>query len=260
MQYSVLPSSSSIESFHIPLSLENSVMMKIERPTSAAASPKSMLLLTKNSPASVIKSIFVGVRKRPRRTVQFSEARVVGIVANRTEIPQEQSRQIWYPSAELEHFKTEARSLCRQLREQHKAASGSMNHHQTVVPRGLEQRVCCLRQKHRYLAIRCVLKAQERCRHPDFVGAVAQKCNQWAKEVAQLEAQHDYVDVYRPQLKALLPTVKDIPMYELPIQSRKRKSQEETAVIADCSNSSSNDDSDNDSVQAAQRNVRARRS
>jgi hypothetical protein len=206
------------------------------------------------TPHTLRKSVLTGStattmqsRKRSRR-VQFSEARVVGTVVNRLDLSQEQSNKIWYPSSELDQFKADARILCRLLREQHQQSKESCSQGTVIVPRGLEQRVCGQRQRHRHLAIRCVLKAQQKCRCSDFIGIVARKCTQWATGIAHLEGQHDFCDVYNPVLKALLPKVKDVPMNELPIQT-KRKVPSNNNI----------DDSDNDSVEVAQRNVRARK-
>jgi hypothetical protein len=188
-------------------------------------------------------------RKRSRQ-VRFSEARVVATVVNRLDLSQEQADQIWYPPSELEQFKTEARILCRRLREQQQLQRKENNPQEHVhIPRGLEQRVCGQRQRRRYLAVCCVLKAQQKCRCSDFIGRVAHKCTQWATDIAHLEGQHDFCDVYHPEMKTLLPKVTDVPMYKLPIQTKRK---------VECNNNNISDDSDNDSIQAAQRNVRAR--
>jgi hypothetical protein len=194
----------------------------------------------------------VNIQSRKRsRHVRFSEARVVATVVNRLDLSQEQAHQIWYPSSELEQFKTEARILCRRLREQQQQQKKENNPQEHVlIPRGLEQRVCGQRQRRRYLALCCVLKAQQKCRCSDFIGRVAHKCTQWATDIAHLEGQHDYCDVYHPELKTLLPKVTDVPMYKLPIQTKRK---------VECNNiNNNNDDSDNDSIRATQRNVRAR--
>lgn len=192
-------------------------------------------------------AINIQTRKRSRK-VRFSEARVVATVVNRLDLSQEQADQIWYPPSELEQFKTEARILCRHLREQQQSKESNPQEH-VHIPRGLEQRVCGQRQRRRYLALCCVLKAQQKCRCSDFIGRVAHKCTQWATDIAHLEGQHDFCDVYHPEFKTLLPKVADVPMYKLPIQTKRK---------VECNNNNNSDDSDNDSIQAAQRNVRAR--
>jgi hypothetical protein len=65
--------------------------------------------------------------------------------------------------------------------------------------RGLEHRVCLNRQRHKYLAIRCTLKAQMQSRCPDFIARISNKCTQWAKELAVAEADRDFFEAYCPQ-------------------------------------------------------------
>jgi hypothetical protein len=65
--------------------------------------------------------------------------------------------------------------------------------------RGLEQRVCLNRQRHKYLAIRCTLKAQMESRCPEFIARISNKCTQWAKELAVAEADRDFCEAYCPQ-------------------------------------------------------------
>lgn len=65
--------------------------------------------------------------------------------------------------------------------------------------RGLEHRVCLNRQRHKYLAIRCTLKAQMQSRCPDFIARISNKCTSWAKEIAVAEANRDYCEAYCPQ-------------------------------------------------------------
>lgn len=231
--------------YSIPVpALDETMMMKIDEPVHACTTLAwASVHDTTTKPPS---------RKRPR-TVRFSDARIVGLVANRIDLFQSyHAGQIWYPSAELDRFKTEARTFCCKLREQQKNGETVDDN---LIPRGLEHRVCFQRQRQRYLAIRCVLKAQQRNRNTEFVAMVARKCNQWATDIAQLEGQHDYVDVYQPTLKAFLPKVKDLHMHELPIQAKKRQNEAADVVeehTSDCSGA------DSESIHDAQRNVRAR--
>ena len=192
-------------------------------------------------------------QQQPKR-VQFSEARVVGTVPHHADLSVEHAQQIWWQPSELHHFKNEARTLCRQLRQLRKEQPQQQP---MQLPRGLEQRICCQRQKHRYLAIRCVLKAQQRSRSEEFIAMVSRKCTTWASDVARLEGQADYYNEYHPHLVATLPKVSDIPMPALPIQQR----QSAAASPQSCQKRSfcEDSDSDNDSVET-HRSVRARTS
>jgi hypothetical protein len=196
-------------------------------------------------------SLLKSHKTKTQRRVRFSEARVVGTVLHYSDLLVEQANQIWWQPNELDYFKTEARTLCRQLRQQQKQQQSF----EIPLPRGLEQRICCQRQRHRYLAIRCVLKAQQRSRSDDFIAMVSHKCTQWASDIARLEGQADYCSEYHPHLLASLPRVSDIPMPALPFHQRRSHQQacQKRSFCNDCSS----DDSDNDSVEV-QRNVRAR--
>ena len=189
------------------------------------------------------------------KRVRFSEARVVGTVTHHDDLTTEEAQRIWWSANELNHFKTEARTLCRQLRQQQQEQQQPVQ-----LPRGLEQRICCQRQKHRYLAIRCVLKAQQRSKSEDFVAMVSRKCTTWASDIARLEGQADYYNEYHPNLVATLPKVSDIPMPALPIQPKKSTRVPVSASPCQKRNfCDDSDDSDNDSVET-HRNVRARTS
>lgn len=194
------------------------------------------------------------ISRKRFRTVQFSDSRVVGIVAHHASLTAEQVGQIWFGKSELDLFKSEARSLCRQLRHRKKAADEN-----EPLPRGLEQRICRQRQRSRYLAIRCVLKAQQRSRCPDFISMISRKCTRWASDVAHIEAQHDYCDVYQPQMKMLLPQVKELQIYELPTHPKRNVNSYVKRSSVDMQSEEGGSDSDKDSVEAAQRNVRSRR-
>jgi len=65
--------------------------------------------------------------------------------------------------------------------------------------RGLEHRVCVNRQRHKYLAIRCTLKAQMQSRCPDFIARISSKCTQWSRDLAIAEGERDFCEAYCPQ-------------------------------------------------------------
>jgi hypothetical protein len=143
---------------------------------------------------------------------------------------QEESRNcLWYEARDLEDFRTEARDLCRQMRsemmmvvqqqqqQQQQQESNNNNtgddndyslHQQQNVhvgggvslardnqTRGLEQRSCLERQRRRYLANKCIVRAQYKLT-PDRLSALACKCTQWAAELATEEAARDFVRAY----------------------------------------------------------------
>ncbi|KAL7580329.1 hypothetical protein ACA910_004362 [Epithemia clementina (nom. ined.)] len=56
--------------------------------------------------------------------------------------------------------------------------------------RGLESRVCTERQRRRYLATKCVVRAQSQL-SPERLAALSLRCTRWAGELAQQEALRD---------------------------------------------------------------------
>ncbi len=116
---------------------------------------------------------------------------VISTLIPSSSMSQDERQNAWYDASDLNNFKTEARSLCRQLRE-----NANLYHVQECV-RGLEQRVSLERQRNKCLTVRCILKAQLRYPgRPDQLAMIATKCTAWAQQVAQQAAQQDYQEVY----------------------------------------------------------------
>jgi hypothetical protein len=160
--------------------------------------------------------------------VQFFEARVVGTVTPHSCLSEEVRNQIWYQSQELDCFRKEARNLCRDIRDQ-KTDQSANSQEESVSSRGLEQRVCKKRQRSKAVAVRCIIKAQNRNRDPEFIAMVSGKCTVWAREIAAIEASRDYCAVYHPHLLPGLPKTDSIE--ELPFPIVKKRSAEDSAFV-----------------------------
>ena len=65
----------------------------------------------------------------------------------------------------------------------------------SAASRGLESRVCTERQRRRYLATKCVVRAQSKLM-PDRLAGLSMRCTQWAADLAQKEATLDYERAY----------------------------------------------------------------
>jgi hypothetical protein len=145
------------------------------------------------------------------RRVGFSDA--VEVIASASPLdllePQERSC-IWYEARDLDDFRTEARDLCRQMRSN--MAQEDMNNTNSTLDnflprvsgvslardnqtRGLEQRSCLERQRRRYLANKCIVRAQYKLT-PERLSALSQKCTHWAQNLATEEAARDFVRAY----------------------------------------------------------------
>jgi hypothetical protein len=128
-------------------------------------------------------------------------------------------QSIWYQASDLEDFRSEARDLCRQLRldcknssSKNNAESSSSSSAAAAAPfeeakvcslardhatRGLEQRACLERQRRKYLAIKCIVRAQAKLAgNPDRLALLSHKCTHWAAELAVEEAARDFVRAY----------------------------------------------------------------
>eukprot|EP00934_Nitzschia_sp_Nitz4_P001251 Nitzschia sp. Nitz4//scaffold197_size40390//792//1646//NITZ4_007509-RA/size40390-processed-gene-0.0-mRNA-1//1//CDS//3329540460//1251//frame0 len=172
---------------------------------------------------------------RKRKRVHFAEAPpVVCFIRIRTSMSEEEKRDLWYPTSDLDDFKTEARNICRKLRVESTPTTQVMDEpmsHPCGIPsspntangdppsarhsppptlieshtRGLEHRVCLNRQRQKHLAIRCTLKAQKRSSCPDFIASISERCTQWAKVMAHEEGVRDFCEAYCPQNISQMP-------------------------------------------------------
>ena len=138
--------------------------------------------------------------KKTATRVHFdTEVRIAAVVSSASCMTEKEKEELWYSTESLDAFKTEVRLLCRKLRDA-PAEDDSEN------SRGLEHRICLIRQRNKQLALRCVLKAQMKSSCPDFLAGISLKCTAWASEQARKEATQDYCDAYHPHLPSLEPT------------------------------------------------------
>ena len=143
------------------------------------------------------------------------------IAAEPQQVDSEDDRldKIWYNAAELAVFRDEVRIMCRDLRVRVSVAAAQeceqagIHYSSPTVPkedthdnhacsmafsaqtRGLESRVCMERQRRRYLATKCVVRAQSRLSF-ERLADLSFRCTRWASELAQAEAVQDYRDAY----------------------------------------------------------------
>jgi len=90
--------------------------------------------------------------------------------------------------------------------------------------RGLEYRICLDRQKHKVLALKCILKAQAQFqRRPDTLAQVARKCTAWATEVALTVASRDFCEAYKPHLLHLIPGIQTPCVSGFPLPFKKKR-------------------------------------
>ena len=141
------------------------------------------------------------------RHVRFLDYVVVSPTPSPLELldSEEEWSAAWYRMEDLEVFRTEARDLCRQMRVLHTTTEATMINPEVPktpllardnLTRGLEQRSCAERQRRKYLTTRFILKAAPKLRHdPNKLAALAQRCTEWASELAVEEGARDSIRV-----------------------------------------------------------------
>lgn len=184
---------------------------------------------TQISPASM--DTLKKVQKRPRR-VAFEKAEIVGEVTPCSFMSEDERNELWYHQSDLNQFKTEARELCRRIRDLDEDRQPLMDVARGDIgcddcTRGLEHRVSIERQKNKFLAMRAVLKAQARYNKPEQLALVASKCTAWAKEIALCTGYQDFYCAYNPALLHLVP---ETPSVKFPLSSRKKNDGDDMSL------------------------------
>lgn len=204
----------------------------------ATVSPSSGKAITSIAPSNPSQKM---QRKEGQtRRVRFSHARVVGTVVDRSVIPVEHHRDIWYLASELEEFKNEIRPVCQQIRDNGfsngNAAAYALYNTADFSTRGLEQRMCKNRQRNKALAVWGTLKAQQRNNNPEFIAMIARKCSYTAAQLAYMEAARDYCEIYNPgKIASLSAQIESFASQSFPIKL-KRKSSDSDSSATDNSN------------------------
>lgn len=166
-------------------------------------------------------------RKRARR-VSFAKTEFVYTAASSSLMCDSERHGLWYQRTDLNKFKKEARFLSRRLRSCDAVMEQplldtrldvAMEAAGNECARGLEHRISMERQKNKYLAMRAIIKAQQRYQTPEQLAVVASKCTAWAKEVALCTGYQDFYQAYNPALAHLVPQTLTV---KFPLLSRKR--------------------------------------
>jgi hypothetical protein len=224
----------------------HSIASSPRSPATVSPSPdKDMITpIAASTPSLQEEQIQRQVRRHTNRRVRFSNAQVVGTVIDRSFIPIEDHRNIWYCAHELDSFKTEIRNACQKLKlrkneneNNRRLASGNTaaanseastiynnnNEFESFPTRGLEQRLCKNRQRNKALAIWGTLKAQQRNNDPEFIAMVARKCSYTAVQLAYMEAAKDYCEIYNPEaIPSLSAQIELFASHSFPIKLKRK--------------------------------------
>jgi len=135
------------------------------------------------------------LQKRRLRHVSFRETEEVIPAASPLDRIDGDWTSVWYGQHDLDTFRTEARALCREMRDEVATTNKIVRLAVDGPSRGLEQRCCLERQRRKYLSTRCIVQAQ--CKLPaEKLAALSQRCTAWAADVAAEEASRDFVRAY----------------------------------------------------------------
>jgi hypothetical protein len=148
-----------------------------------------------------------GQQSSKRRRVTFSEQHnsVIPSTSPLDHLSTPEQSTLWYHVTDLDHFRTQVRDLCRQMRVSTEPVGSSTVGTSTYSlgahfhTRGLEQRACLERQRRKYLAARCILRAQSKVESEEHLAVIAHKCTAWATVLAREEAARDVIRAYGPE-------------------------------------------------------------
>jgi hypothetical protein len=131
-----------------------------------------------------------------KRRVRFSMQPSIQVPTNRSDRDQQ---SFWYQQREIVAFK-------KQARKNFKSHGGTLQ-----------------RQLHRHKSIQCTLSAYKKGMSIENIAKVARACAKWSREIAFMQACHDYADAYQPQLTKTIPKLSNIPP-EFPFALKRAKS------------------------------------
>ena len=115
---------------------------------------------------------------------------------------------MWYQPQEIFAFRKQARKLLK-TRKKNNQGIMMMNCDDEVF-RGLE---CWVleRRLHRHKTIQCTLSAYKKGMSSDVTAQIANRCAAWSREIAFVQASHDYYNVYQPSMASRIPKLSNIP-------------------------------------------------
>lgn len=164
--------------------------------------------------------------KQQRRRVTFQDKPpAVKLIQSFACFDEYQRQELWYRPVEIEHFRSNIRSVCRELRHNPMAYPLEMI-------RGLELRTSLDRQWRKHLTVTCIVKAQARYPNinPCHLAEIAQSCTELPREESSAQGVRDFCTVYHPTMES---PVKALPPMPLKV-SRMASAVAESAVKYQC--------------------------
>jgi hypothetical protein len=106
-------------------------------------------------------------------------------------LTREELKSLWYDAQTILNFRTNARKSVFSI--------NTDGQNTNEITRGLES--CTFeRQLQRHKTTQCILSSCKNGHTPKQTAAMAQKCSEWNRDVALLQACHDFFEVYQPSM------------------------------------------------------------
>jgi hypothetical protein len=148
-----------------------------------------------------------------RKRVRFSTE--VTTSAPARELTPSERKDLWYDSEAISNFKIHGRKAILSKKGYRNSNSNSNSNvveqdDEEVVEttRGFEN--CTLeRQLQRHRTVQSVVSSHRKGMSPGQTATVSKRCSKWNRDIAILQARHDYLDVYQPG--APLPAISNKP-------------------------------------------------
>jgi hypothetical protein len=142
-------------------------------------------------------------KQQPRRKrVRFSSKLSCCSISNK--LTREESKSLWYDAQTIFTFRSNARRTAFSM--ERKAHVEQQEEEKNT--RGLE--ICTFeRQLHRHKTIQCILSSCQNGHIPERTAMMAQQCSAWNRDMAILQACHDFFEAHQPHLR--LPKICNTP-------------------------------------------------
>lgn len=188
-------------------------MCRVSRNNSIVSSSEEFATLVKlltEDDIDIMPSQEQSNRKR-RKRVSFNNNVDYSAPSNLT---REELRSLWHDSETISTFKSNVRKL---VLFKHKDNISRKTPQVDIECRGLES--CTYeRQLQRHRTIQCIVSAYKKGMATERTAEIAQKCSAWNRDVAVLQACHDFFEVHQPDLT--LPHIDNTPP-EFPFQLKR---------------------------------------
>lgn len=164
-----------------------------------------------------------------RKAVSFpsSETHMIAVIPDPARTTPPPTQQFWYLQDELTLFRTQARDMCRHMRNFTNIRLCTLSWdsiQEDCDTRGLEQRSCLERQRRKFITNRFILQASQEL-SADRLAELSSKVTAWAVELAAQEAIRDFHRAYSSSTSTNIQVEENHPQLKRPISSDDEESR-----------------------------------